>query len=96
MTLKNAINMIENLRNCEIKAVKIFTDDPLDENSSAGDIGKRMARISQGKVDYLDNILLEIKSVKIQKLAKKCRHPKKDQDVTSTGQRYCMNCNADL
>lgn len=26
----------------------------------------------------------------------KCSHPKKMQDVTKDGQRYCMNCNADL
>jgi len=25
-----------------------------------------------------------------------CRHPKKDHDTSPDGQKYCMNCNADL
>lgn len=25
-----------------------------------------------------------------------CRHPKKDHDISPDGQKYCMNCNANL
>ena len=25
-----------------------------------------------------------------------CRHPKKDHDTDGSGQKYCMNCNANL
>lgn len=96
MTTKNAISMIENLRGCEIQAVKIFNERPFDERFSPDRIGRSMAAISQGKVDYLAKILSELEPVKQQRLPKKCSHPKKDHDVTADGQRYCMNCNADL
>lgn len=96
MTLKNAIQMIGNLRDCEAFAVKSFTEEPFDEKYAVDRIRKDMALISQGKVDYLASILSELQTVKMQRLPKKCSHPKKDQDVTADGQRYCMNCNADL
>jgi len=96
MTLKDAIKMIRNLRDCEVQTVKIFNEEPYDERYSADRIRKGMARVSQGKADYLAKILSELQTIKIQRLSKKCSHPKKDQDVTSDGQRYCMNCNADL
>lgn len=96
MTLKNAIKMIENLRNSEIFAAKSFSDDSFDEKYAADRIRRKMVAISQGKADYLANILSELRSVKMQRLSKKCRHPKKDHAITSDGQKYCMNCNADL
>lgn len=96
MTLKNAIKMIQNLRDSEVFAVKSFADEPFDEKYAVDRIRKDMATISQGKADYLAKILAELQTVKMQRLPKKCNHPKKDQDVTADGQRYCMNCNADL
>lgn len=96
MTLKNAISMIENLRDCEVFAVKLLSTEPFDDRHSADRIRSNTARIAQGKVDYLGKILAELEPVKMLRLAKKCRHPKKDHDVTSDGQKYCMNCNSDL
>ncbi len=96
MTIKNAIKMIENLRDCEVQTIKIFDESSYDDRYSVDRIRKGMARVSQGKADYLAKILSELQTVKMQRLPKKCNHPKKDQDVTSDGQRYCINCNANL
>jgi hypothetical protein len=96
MTLKNAIEMIRNLRNCEVEAVRIFNDDPYDNKYAIVRIRKSMANVSQGKVDYLAKILSELQTIKMKRLPKKCNHPKKDHNMTSDGQRYCMNCNANL
>ena len=64
MTVKKAIEMIENLRKCEEEASKIFSGD--------GEIEAKMRSISLGKADYLGKILGEIQP--------KCKHPKKMRD----------------
>jgi len=80
MTVKKAIEMIENLRRCEEEAIKIFSEN--------GEIEAKVRSISLGKIRYLENILREIQP--------KCKHPKKMRDKTADGQWYCMNCNLDL
>lgn len=96
MTIKNAINMIRNLRDCELVAVKLFSERRFGSTHSTDQIMGNTARIAQGKADYLGKILAELETVKMLRLAKKCNHPTKDHDVTSDGQKYCMNCNSDL
>jgi hypothetical protein len=88
--------MIETLRDCEIFTVKTLSVEPFDDKYSTDRIMDTSARIAQGKADYLGKVLAELEAVKMQRLTKKCRHPKKDYDVTSDGQKYCMNCNANL
>ena len=64
MTLKKAIDMIQNLKKCELEAIKIFSGfDKIDSD---------MRSISKGKADYLEKILGEIQT--------KCNHPKKMRD----------------
>ncbi|QLH08563.1 hypothetical protein DSQ19_02905 [Candidatus Nitrosotenuis sp. DW1] len=64
-------------------------------NDSANRMTNQIAKDLQNDVDWLQAIkrqlLPEQHRTKII-----CRHPKKDHDVTSDGQKYCMNCNADL
>jgi hypothetical protein len=82
--------MIQTLRDCEIQAVRIFGDNPFDDKFSPDRIRKSMAEISQGKADHLAKILSDLQEVRQKRL------PKKDHDITVDGQKYCMNCNADL
>ena len=55
---------------------------------------KLLVRLQQTDLDWLQRIkkqlLPEQHRTKIV-----CKHPKKDHDVCE-GQKYCMNCNADL
>jgi len=55
MTLQNAIEMIRNLRDCEVEAVKIFNDEPYDDRYTIDRIRKSMARVSKGKVSFLES-----------------------------------------
>ena len=64
MTVKKAIEMIQNLNNCELEASKIF--------SGYDKIESDMRSISKGIADYLEKILGEIQP--------KCKHPKKMRD----------------
>ena len=64
MTLKKAIEMIQNLKNCELVATTIFSGyDKIDSD---------MRSISIGKADYLEKILSEIQPT--------CKHPKNMRD----------------
>lgn len=96
MTIKNAIKMIEFLRNWDLYGAKIFGEEPIDEVCQPDRIRKMMMEISKIRADRLAKVLSELQEVRQQRLPKKCIHPKRDHDVTADGQRYCMNCNADL
>jgi hypothetical protein len=96
MTIKNAIKMIEFLRDWEMYGIKVFNDRPFDDTSQPDRIRKTMLEISQIRADRLAKVLSELQAVKQHRLPKKCRHPKEDHAITSDGQKYCMNCNADL
>lgn len=96
MTIKNAIKMIRFLRGWEMYVISVFKERPFDDASQPDRIRRTMLEISQAKADRLAKVLSELQEVKQQKLPKKCRHHKKDHDVTADSQRYCMNCNKNL
>ena len=64
MTLKIGIDMIQNLKKCELEAIKIF--------SGYDKIESDMRLIGKGKADYLERILAEIQP--------KCKHPTNMRD----------------
>lgn len=66
MTIKKAIEMIQNLKKCELGTIEIF--------SGADKIESDMRLICKGKADYLERILVEIQP--------KCQHPRKMRDKT--------------
>ncbi len=80
MTVKKAIEMMQNLQKCELESIKIFFGN--------GKIDSDIRLICKGKADYLEKILKEIQP--------NCKHPKKMRDRTQDGQWYCMACNMDL
>jgi hypothetical protein len=53
-----------------------------------------IASFLQGDVDYLYAIKRELLPEQA-RIKIVCRHPKKDHDIAD-GQKYCMNCNANL
>lgn len=63
------------------------------------DSGHQMAREIDG---FLDNEIEFLNAIKRQLLPEQhrtkivCKHPKKDHDTSPDGQKYCMNCNANL
>ena len=67
MTLKKAIEMIQNLRTCELGSIEIF--------SGYDKIESDMRLVCKGKADYLQRILEEIQP--------NCKHPKKMRDKAS-------------
>ena len=83
MTIKKALEMIQNLRNCELKTLEIFVDED--------DLDSKIRRIAKGKAIYLKHILHEIRP----KLFP-CKHPKQIQDIDPDGNRYCTGCNQNL
>ena len=58
------------------------------------DIIKDMASLVAEGIDNDIEWLTAIKK-QLPQLSK-CRHPKKDHDITKDGQKYCMSCNTDL
>jgi len=68
MTIKKAIEMLQNLRNAELETIKIFGE--------SNNICNTMTRVSQGKADYLEKILHEIEPKTYP-----CSHPKKCMSV---------------
>ena len=64
MTFKKAVEMIQNLKKCELEAIKIF--------SRYDKIESDMRSISKGKADYLERILVEIQP--------ECKHPNNMRD----------------
>ena len=81
-SLDKAVEMLQNLRNCELGSIDIF-----DGNDS---ITKKMQLICKGKADYLEKILHEIEPQTYP-----CECPENMND-TCAGQKYCMSCNRDL
>jgi len=82
MALDKAVEMIQNLRNCELGSIGIIGGDY--------SVTKTMQLICKGKADYLEKILHEIEPKTYP-----CKHPKKSRDCCD-GQWYCMDCNENL
>jgi len=82
MTLDKAVEMLQNLRNCELGSIDIIGNDH--------SVTKTMQLICKGKADYLEKILHEIEPQTYP-----CNHPEKSRDCCG-GQWYCMDCNLDL
>lgn len=82
MTLNKAVEMLQNLRNCELGSIGIVGNDY--------SITKTMQLICKGKANYLEKILQEIEPQTYP-----CDHPKDMHDYCD-GQMYCMNCNQNL
>ncbi|MDE1728934.1 MAG: hypothetical protein KGH81_07145 [Thaumarchaeota archaeon] len=99
MTVKKAIKILDLL--IENKAqVKSGVLDLLHQWSVNGEDvmtrnAKMIVNLLQNDVDWLQGtkrqLLPEQHRTKIV-----CRHPKKDHDTDGSGQKYCMNCNANL
>lgn len=61
------------------------------------DVLARVAKaIASNDRDIVKGLQLLKKTVKKELKLPNCKHPKKDIDITSEGQKYCMNCNSDL
>lgn len=82
MTVVKAIEMLQNLRNCELESLKIF--------NGSESIQQNMRIISQAKATHLEKILHELEPQTYP-----CDHPKIWHDI-SDGQLYCMGCNQNL
>ncbi len=76
MALDKAVEMIQNLRNCELGSIDIVGNDY--------SITKTMQLICKGKADDLEKILHEIKPQTYP-----CDHPRKLHDFCNE-QWYCM------
>ena len=83
MTIEKAIEMIQNLRKCELESIKIMI--------GVGSIENKIQLICKGKADYLGKILHEIEPKIFP-----CEHPKKLRDIDPDGIIYCMICNQNL
>lgn len=83
MTIQKALEMIQNLHNCELQTQKIFKGNDSLEN--------KIHLIAKGKADYLENILSELDPETFP-----CEHPNKLHDVDPDGNLYCMGCNQNL
>ncbi|KAF6242175.1 hypothetical protein C6988_09655 [Nitrosopumilus sp. b1] len=89
MTVKKAIKMIDWWINQKKDAMKqLGIDMKYHSNSKSSDITQTIFEIESTAISNLERIKDELNP--------KCKHPKKMRDLTSDGQRYCMNCNTDL
>lgn len=97
MTVKKAIDglnfLIKNKQ--EVKNGLFDPEKPWNKGEpSISDFVNKIALLLQRDIDSLrlikKHLLPEQHRLKIV-----CRHPKKMQDIAG-GQKYCMNCNADL
>ena len=71
----------KNAENIEEMVKDWGADDP-------GELGKVVAETHKEVARYIDVIKMCILG--------ECIHPKKMQDTTKNGQKYCMQCNNDL
>ena len=65
------------------------------ENTAGKELVTSLTNALEFDVDVLNQIKIHL-SPKQKRLGISCRHPKKYHDITKDGQKYCMNCNADL
>ncbi|MFY9300456.1 MAG: hypothetical protein WAO91_04635 [Candidatus Nitrosotenuis sp.] len=98
MSVKKAITaldmLIENKQ--KVRAGVLDPAQSWNQNKDlVGEMANMMADEFQNDVKWLQaikrHLLPEQHRTKIA-----CRHPKKDHAVTADGQKYCINCNADL
>ena len=99
MTVKKAITILDLLIENKVQ-VKSGVLDLLQKWGFDGqDVMTRSAKMI---VNSLQNDIEWLQGIKRQLLPEQhrtkivCRHPKKDRDIDGNGQKYCMNCNANL
>lgn len=97
MTVVKAIKGLELLikNKQEVKAGMLDPEQPWNRgHDQVLDLAQTMATVLQRDIDGLQAIKRQLLPEQHRtKIA--CRHPKKDHDVAD-GQKYCMNCNANL
>lgn len=98
MAVKKAISSIDLLIQCK-KDFRTNVVGPELPSLIQGDLVNRFDRamwsMLQGDIEWLQSIKRQL--LPDQHRTKiVCRHPKKDHDTDGNGQKYCMNCNANL
>lgn len=95
MTVKKAINGLDIF----ITKRQEMKKQLAEFSCTKSDLG---CQLVHGIEDLIGNEIEVLKAIKRQLLPEQhrtkivCRHPKKMHDVSPDGQKYCMNCNADL
>lgn len=98
MSVKKAVEHIDFLLEKRQKFIEGMLN-PLQPWNKGEDVVSKMVKMMaeelQKDVEWLRSIKKQL--LPVQHLTKiVCRHPKKDHDIDGNGQKYCMNCNADL
>ena len=97
MTIQKAISYIDLLIQ-DKQGLKTNMIDPVSTLSVSDDIVNRFDRAMEGMLQRDIDSLCAIKRQLLPEQHRTkivCRHPKKDHDICD-GQKYCMNCNANL
>lgn len=98
MTVKKAITALDFLIESKLKfKTGILRPEVLGESDEP-----MIQSIRRTLTAILDNDVEWLQAIKKQLLPEQqrtkivCRHSKKDHDIDPNGQKYCMNCNANL
>lgn len=99
MAVKKAISSIDLLiqekKDFRTKIVGSEELPPLIQGDMINRFDRAMWSMLQGDIEWLQTIKRQL--LPDQHRTKiVCRHPKKDHDTDGSGQKYCMNCNANL
>lgn len=98
MTIKKAIQgldiMIENKRQLRVNLLDSSRSWNKDNTASKSLVDSLTSSL-EFDVEVLSGIRTHLLP-KQKKLDISCKHSKKDHDITKDGQKYCINCNADL
>lgn len=98
MTIKKALEHLDYVLKARKKFIEGLTD-PLAIWNRDDDIVSNMVKAMS---EELQKDILWMRSIRkqllpVQHLTRiECDHPKIDHDIDPDGQKYCMNCNADL
>ena len=87
MSVKIAIEIIDQLIKGHLKCSKAMRENTKDWSDGPGDLARTIAEVQEDIVKSLIVIKMNIQP--------KCKHPKKMRDG-KPGKRYCMNCNLDM
>lgn len=88
MTVKKAIKICDYLIEAHVRNSGNIREKVKDWDSNLKGLGIVIAEVHED----VAKCIFAIKK----NLIPNCKHPKKMQDMTPGGQRYCMNCNSDL
>ncbi len=99
MTVKKAITfidlLVENKKEFKSGIMDLLFKWGYDGQDVMNRNAKMFVSMIQNDIEWLQGIKKEL--LPEQHLTKIiCSHPKKDHDVDPNGQKYCMNCNANL